>query len=380
MLITTGNIDSLINWFEHGSYSELKFLCLLVAGHLNDVQFFTDVFDKKEVLDAISGDEIAIFLFADEQGGLLEIETGEGQREILPGSKLYLPKSPFDNDRYFRGMYKHISEIRVSDLHQYHLREEVIARSQSVSNEICRKFRLDTEDIPCILLLPKGNPEPFVIKTRGQADVEEFCKFIIDIRRLAATLPLDYDLHWSLQTAEKFALAEREASVKLWVTEAETELERAIEYLRDLLEQYGMPHTVCQQLFSPQTAADVWQTLGLNPGRAQPRLAAEFSEVIQRAISESDLKKRAREVVRCAKALAKANGERNQAIGRLKKSLPKIQTVQTSIDNLCERYENKFVWKARYRPIKQFVETVLGISKKASDLLSLQESIKKLIP
>ena len=156
MIITTGNIDSLINWFMHNSHWKIKFRCLLVAGHLNDIQFFTDVFDKKELLDAISGDEIAIFLFADSQGGLLEIETGQGQYEILPGNKLYLPKSPLDNDRYSWGIYKHISEIRVSDLQQYHIREEVIARSQSISNEICRKFRLDTEDIPCILLLSKG--------------------------------------------------------------------------------------------------------------------------------------------------------------------------------------------------------------------------------
>ena len=91
MLITTAIFDSPNKLVRARFLFKTQVPLFVVAGHLNDVQFFTDVFDKKEVLHAISGDEIAIFLFADEQGGLLEIKTGEGQRGYCLGANSTYP-------------------------------------------------------------------------------------------------------------------------------------------------------------------------------------------------------------------------------------------------------------------------------------------------
>jgi hypothetical protein len=127
----------------------------------------------------------------------------------------------------------------------------------------------------------------------------------------------------------------------------------------------------------------VWRTIGLNPySGAQSDLAIEFSEVIQISILEDDLKKRARKVAHCAKEVNWAKSHRTETINKLKKSVaeinPRIQTARALINNLCEAYGRKFVWKARYCSIKQFTETVFGISKKSNDLLFIQETIKKL--
>ena len=87
MYISDGSLTSLLSWFERPvrqGYSGLyrvhsfRFLCLLVAGHLNDSKFFQDVFDHQETLDVISGTEVAVFLFAKNLGSMFQIADGKG--------------------------------------------------------------------------------------------------------------------------------------------------------------------------------------------------------------------------------------------------------------------------------------------------------------
>lgn len=377
MNITTGNINSLITWFEkdHNTY---KFLCLVVAGHLNDSKFFTEVFDNQEALDTISGKDVAIFLFANEQTEALEVEVRGGEGKALPG-RILLPQ----NNRH--GIwYKHIS-----DLPKEKIRDDVIKASQNISTDICHFFRLDIKDIPCIVLLGKGDPSPFVIPTKGEAEVKEFYNLLKELRVLASTLPAIYDLDWSFKVAKPLLEEEKVASEKMSLSEAETELQSSLTQLYATLEKYGLPHSVCEQLFNLQTAEKIWETIGLRHDLPQPPLAVEFSEIFKKALEDGDLKDRARDVIRSARNVADvkkrliASEKRIEELKSIKAkldiTLANFQTARDAINKLSEKFEKKFIWKSRYRPIKQFAETFLGVSKKANELLSLQESIKKLI-
>lgn len=384
MNITTGNISSLVKWFEK-DYNPVKFLCLLVSGHLNDSQFFKDVFDNQEALDTISGEDIAIFLFSNEQNGTLTVEVKGGEGEVLSG-QILLP------NKYRGGLwYEHISNLQKDKI-----RDDVIKKSQNMASEICDYFRLDYKEIPCILLLGKGEPTPFVIPTQGEVDVKAFYDLLKELREVAKTLPTTYDLDWTLRAIKPLAQKENVTVEKTTLTEAENELQESIEHLHATLEKCEMPHNVCEELFNLQTAGQVWETIGLRQDIPQPPLAVEYSEIFSKAIKESDLKERAREVIRSVRNLDNAKkrlaayekhlleGEKRIAElktikGRIDTTLTNLLTIRATIDKLCEKFEQKFVWKARYRPIKQFAETLLGLSKKTSELLSIQETIKKLI-
>lgn len=374
--ITTGNINSLIAWFERDR-NPVKFLCLLVAGHLNDAKFFADVFDNQEALDTISGEDIAIFLFANEQEGMLTVEVRDGESKALPG-QILLPKR-------LRGLwYEHISAF-----HKDKIRDDVIRASQNVSGDICRQFRLDYNDIPCIFLLGKGDPLPFIIPTKGEADVNEFYNFLKEFRGIAATIPTTYDLNWPMSAVKRIIAEEKETSEKTSLAEAESELQASLNLMYDVLERYGMPHSVCEELINAKTASRVWEKVGLRRDLPQTPLLLEYSEVFRKAFEEADLRERAREVGRSARNVAQAKKrlvasekrikELKSIKARLDITVASFVTAREAINKLCEKFERKFVWKARYRPIKQFAEAFLGISKKTNDLLSLQETIKKLI-
>jgi hypothetical protein len=95
MLLTTGNMASLVQWFD--TNRRFKFLCLLVGGHQNDVSFFAKIYNNQQVLDTISGENIAVFLFAHTDRhpseNLISINKGEGEYEVLPGQILLSNKS-----------------------------------------------------------------------------------------------------------------------------------------------------------------------------------------------------------------------------------------------------------------------------------------------
>jgi hypothetical protein len=55
------------------------------------------------------------------------------------------------------------------------------------------------------------------------------------------------------------------------------------------------------------------------------------------------------------------------------------RSVEEAIIQLCKQYENKFLRKALLRPLREVLTKVIGGGKAAQDLISLEQTIKKLI-
>lgn len=369
MFISFGDIDSVMKWIEKNHWFD--WLCLLVAGHLNDEKLFGNIFDKKESIDLVSGERIAVFLFSNEKDLFTEFGYAEGHYAILPGRLI--------GCKYQDWRYRHVSEISASDLRNYNLRESVIKTSQTVSMALYKKFNLDSDDIPCILLLAQGEFSPFIIRTKGEAEIEHFFDFLKDIRKLTNKLPNFFNLDLSLKAAGELVKIEKESKQKAWVTEAENELQSKIKQIHEILIEFGMPRVACNKLFNAQVAAKVWEFIGLVPNVTMHPLAIKYSKIIDRAIAEANLKPHIREMTKAAKKLKRAVLNRNTHVKTLKTLFPKLHTVRDSIKQICQRYERKFYWKAKYRPLKQFIETFSGKSKKVSDLLSLEKDIWKIL-
>jgi hypothetical protein len=62
MYLMLGDISSVLTWFNSQD-NRSKFLCLLVAGHLRDLEFFQDVFEHRLALDTISGPNRLCIIF-----------------------------------------------------------------------------------------------------------------------------------------------------------------------------------------------------------------------------------------------------------------------------------------------------------------------------
>jgi len=373
MYITSGNVDTLINWFNH-SANRYNFLCLLVAGHLNDEKFFSDVFDKKETIDVVSGREIAVFLFSNALDTISLFEVEEGHTEILPG-RLYGIRRDYHLERYL----KRVTEITPSVLKNYPIKESAIKTSQTISSEICSKYNLDLDDIPCLLFLAKEETEPFIIRTKGEIDIENFFQIIKDVRKLSQTLPNNYELDDSIKLAETIVSIEQKSTQKAWVSEVEYTLNESLNEVRNVLQRYTIPIEACEILVNQQTARNLWSILGQVPTIQAHPLAIQYADKIKLALAESDLKRLARKAVKNSKELRITLNYRSSVLNRLKKLFLQLHTAEEEMNLLCQKHERKLALKAKYRPIKQFVNTVLGITAKTKEILSFEESIRKII-
>ena len=64
MLITNGNIQTILDWFQR-SDNRFDVLLLFTGGHSNDYQFFDEFYKNKEIFHVISGPKIALVLFGE---------------------------------------------------------------------------------------------------------------------------------------------------------------------------------------------------------------------------------------------------------------------------------------------------------------------------
>lgn len=370
MYVTTGNIDSLLKWF-HKDYNPTKFLCLLVAGHLHDAEFFRKVFDSQEAIDVISGEDVAVFLFANGQDGSLTLEVNGGTGEIVPGELLIPGHSNWL-------WYQHISEIQMEEI-----RNDVIRASQYISHQITSYFQLATDDIPCILLIVRDDSEPWVIRTKGEADVQTFFSFLKELRILASSLPTTYDLQWPMGIAQSILTEEEVTLAKKAVETSEVELQSALDELIDVLERYGMSRAAGEALFNLDTATKVWEMIGFRKDIPQPASATQYTKIFAKAVEEGELKEKCRNVVRSARSLERARRRlkkhKNAVFDLRRWGMGKKRTTRESVEDLCKKFERKFTWKSRVRPLKKFAEAFIGITKKTNELLSVQENIMKLL-
>jgi tetratricopeptide (TPR) repeat protein len=375
MYLVPGDINSILTWFN-SQQKYGKFLCLLVAGHLHDTKFFQDVLEQRLALDTISGPNIAIFLFTNDPGEVVSMKIGEGSYKIVPGSLLVgngFADYP-GNIRDVRSINAQTSSMNANAT------QEIINASLSMANQICNHFKLGGEDIPCILVLSKGNPEPSVIPTRGEVDVQAFYSFLKGLRKIADVLPNDYDLNEPLVLAESLVkqgqLAEAETAYK----RADLQFQAAKNTCVISLEGFSVSSEQAQEFV--KDGRSVRRAVGL--AYRYPLLTRNLPPHpgFQLAYEDAAFRESCKELGRALQERKRAwqrLEERKREAKQFLKWSENMRSIEEAITQLCKKYENGFLWKARLRPLRAIVEKVVGGGKTVQDLISLEQTIKKLI-
>lgn len=367
MYLTLGDINSVLTWFNSG---HSKFLCLLVAGHLRDLKFFQDVFEQRLALDTISGPNIAVLLFTNQQVGVVGIDAPLGRFEIVPGQDLGHSKI------YGLSYYRHISQLDIP----IDLREKIIIASQSMANQICDHFGLEPKDIPCILVISKGSSEPSMIPTHGEADVQAFYDFLKDLRLIADVLPNDFDLREPLALAKSLVEQGKLAMAKATFEKAELDFQTAKIACVTSLERYSVPSEQAQAFFKKRRSILHAVGLAYRYPLAIKELSSHpgFQQAYDDAVFREGCKQLGRAFHERRSAQQRFNERKKQAKQFLQWS-ENMHSIEDAIIQLCKRYENKFVWRARLRPLREIMEKVIAGGKTVQDLISLEQTIKKLI-
>lgn len=375
MYIVPGDISSILTWFN-SQQKYGKFLCLLVAGHLRDTKFFQDVLEQRLALDTMSGPNIAIFLFTNDPREVVSMSIGPGSYKIVPGS-LLVGQGFADypgNIRDVRSINAQTSSMNANAT------QEIINASQSMANQICNHFKLGREDIPCILVLNKGNSEPSVIPTRGEVDVQAFYSFLKDLRKIADILPNDYDLNEPLAIAESLVKQGRLAEAEAIYERADLQFQAAKNTCITSLEGFSVLSEQAKEFVkdgqSIRRAAGLAYRYPLPTRNLPPHLG--FQLAYEDAAFRDSCKELGHALRERKKAWQRLEERKKQAKQFLKWS-ENMRSIEEAIAQLCKKYENGFLWKARLRPLRAIMEKVVGGGKTVQDLISLEQTIKKLI-
>lgn len=375
MHLVSGDISSILTWFN-SEHKYGKFLCLLVAGHLHDTKFFQDVLEQRLALDTVSGPNIAIFLFTNDPGEVVSISIGPGSYKVVPGS-LLVGKGFAD----YPGNIGDVRSInaRMSSVNS-NAAQEIINASQSMANQICNHFKLRGEDIPCILVLSKRNSEPSVIPTRGEADVQAFFNFLKDLRRIADILPDDFSPYMPLELAKSLVEKGRLMQAIQASEKAELEFQTVKSACITALEGFSVPSEQAQAFFKDRQG--IRQASGLAYRYPLPARNPLPHPGFQLAYEDAAFRESCRELGRASQACVRAQQrleERKKQAKQFLKWSENTRSIEEAITQLCKRYENGFLWKARLRPLRAIIEKVVGGGKTVQDLISLEQTIKKLI-
>jgi hypothetical protein len=373
MFIAKGNIENLLQWFRDGPLS--RYLLLFVGGHVRDSDFFTALFEKKETIDLVSGMEVAVFLFANSIETALELHPQEGNIRFVPGSRI--DKPPLN--RYSRApqiQTVHISEVNSS------IKNEVVQSSLTFGHHVAEHFDLGPSDTPALILLSKWHAEPLVIRTRGQADVETVLSFLRDIRSIR------------LPFAEKPRKQKKEAKERLRAAIAHLEqsgrrLDLAIESWKERLFTLGMPRPVLDELLARETGSEVWQRNGANGANCLPAIAKEYETILHQALESDEFKS----VCQLVQRKAKLHGSHMETVRKAQNrvthyeklvvdaegKLKELEVIRQDVDKLARQYQRKLHWKNTLDTISSFLNSILGLSKKAKEIGEAKDEIMKLL-
>lgn len=375
MYLVFGDISSILTQFN-SQQKYGKFLCLLVAGHLRDTKFFQDVFDQRFALNTISGPSLAILLFTNDSEEVVSMNVGLGSHQIVPG-RLLAGKGFADYPRNLRDIRR--IDAQTSPMNA-DATQEIINASQSMANQICDHFKLGGEDIPSILVLRKGDPEPSVIPTRGEADVQAFFNFLKDLRKIADILPDDFDPHMPLNLARSLVEKGHLMQTIQTAEKAEIEFQTVKSACITILEGFSVPSEQAHAFFKNRVS--VRQASGLAYRYPLPARNPLPHPGFQLAYEDAAFRESCKELYRasqeCVKAEQRLEERKRQAKHFLKWS-ENMRSIEEAVTQLCKKYENGFLWKARLRPLRAIVEKVVGGGKTVQDLISLEQTIKKLI-
>jgi hypothetical protein len=322
------------------------------------------------------GKDVALLLFSSEITGRVLVH------QETPAEAIVLPGVEFA-DRTSRQSWvpRSIEEVTPQ------MRDRVIQRTQSITDELRRYFSIDRDAMPCLLFLTRDSDVPFVIRTRDAADLSSLEKLFDELHPIADALRVSGILEAPFHSA-KLSQLEEERSLLHEQCRAERErISSEIELAKAVLHRNGMDGVL--DGLTPDNALDVYEHLGLHRDpRRQPASSSLGAGKLSGAMQDDDLQRRLRRLRsggKKLKSLRRASADVDTRIARALASAPKpdelrskAQTIEAELERVCASFEKRCQWRRFVMPVKDFARFFVRVAPGAKGAVSLTESIDEL--
>jgi hypothetical protein len=372
MLICLGNIEDIVDWFHH--QSKYAFAMFFASGDTYSSRLLEDVFDARESIDILSGLRIVVFLFSGADHSAIEYRT-DGALKILPGrilDRIAEYTSVEGEDEKFR-------TIHISDIYSDKVKRQVTHQSSLATHALVDYYHLEVSELPCILVVGRNEPEPYVIRTAGAADVEAVLSLLRDVQKIS--LP-----HVSLPLSQKKDASHRLHGAKETLQKTQRRLELAVDACKALLEKRGIPKKIIDLVIQSDDPRDFYALSRLKeipeailPYENQLRLVAESSEYRKAAVLVEKKLRYRDSAITTFKEAQKRLIEYEKLLTEADAALSSIEDVQRDLQMLANRYERRFAIKNSVTRLKHFLGTMINFQEKTRELYKTRREIVELM-
>lgn len=378
MFVSLGKVEDVVDWFNERS--RYPFALFFAAGDMRSGQLLEQVFEERESIDILSGLRIAVFLFARDGNSAIEYRKDHSLK-ILPGrvvDRITEYAAWGNEEEAFRTI--HVSEIYGGNADE--VKREVARHSAFATHALVDYYNLDHADLPCILIVGRGNPEPFVIKTPGVVNVEAVLSILKDVQ--AITLP-----HVYVEATQKKDACHRLHGARANLAKTERRMELAVDAWKEILVERGIPRAALDNALCTENARDFYSLTGEPILRNLPPVLSQYEDVMRLAASDSRYRQAVALVDKkrrfCDSALAtyKKSAKRLQHYEDLMRDveagLGDLVQVRDDLDALARRYERKFAMKQGVERIAQFLRAIIGLQSRNEELVNTRSRLVELM-
>lgn len=250
-------------------------------------------------------------------------------------------------------------------------------RSAAVADEFIECFEdLEIDDLPCLIFVFKGDSRPFVVPTHGGAGVPSVIAFFDALAEVSRQVETSGALalpRWAAENNHATADVER---LRDYLSTRINEARSALTAAAEAAAAYELKQTVLD--IGPDRAHQLYRYLGVQKqGGPQLFVSESIRSAARLAMLDENVAKSFRDAVKKGKYRLKAEVQLRQreselrAIERelvLDSVASELETVERSVERLCEKYERKFKRARNFMTIKKFVRVLTGTAKAVENL------------
>jgi hypothetical protein len=383
MWIAAGHVKDLVDWFN--SSAEEKILCMFAPRNLDDEALLGELFDARGTLNARLGPDVAFCLFSSQA----TLETVKARE---PSSSDYLLVPGLVDTRNLKLDTRTLSaEMRrsrppvnwqaiapeLAHVVPDSVRGEVQRRSAAIADEFVECFEdLESDDLPCLIFVFKGDSRPFVVPTHGGAGVSAVIDFFDALAEVSRQVETSGALALPRWAAEKNHATADVELLRTSLRKQTDEARRALAAAAEAGAAYELRQTILD--IGPDRAHQLYQYLGVQKqGGSQLFVSESTRSAARLAMLDENVAKSFRNAVKSGKNRCQAEDHLHQreselrAIERefvLDSVAGELETVERSVERLCEKYERRFKRARNFMSVKKFVRLITGTLKAVENL------------
>lgn len=375
MYVAVGGIEDLLRWFDTQGGEE-TLLCLLVPKDPDDEKLLRDLFNARALVGPRLA-KVALCLFTSEPSDLmLARDPSHSDFLFVPGLRQVQIDMhwPYEPGKFWKPLQPEVAHTL-----PVQVREEVVLRTEVVGSEIAHYFELEESDPPCVIFVARKDRAPFVVRTKGGADLDALRSLLAEMDRLGQLVQESGMLSIPALAADRRRLLQARDSVEGRLEESTETAAAALTWAAEVASSYGLSNAI--RGIDPKFAHQLFRYLGLPHRDKRPLpVPQEVRENAAAALLDPSIHAAFREAIAAGKTRRKIELQLesiDRDIASLNRRLDRDQlsskcaTVEDEINAICVRYEKKFRRARQLMSLRKFLLLLSGAAKATQELTTL---------